>query len=122
MADPLSAISPIDGRYKSKVSELDAYFSEFALIKYRIKVEIEYLILLAEHIPQIDAFSDVDKSKLRSLYEEFSIGDAKRVKSIEKVTNHDVKAVEYFIKENIDALVDPAVLEFVHFRANLSRH
>ena len=101
----LTAISPIDGRYRSKTEPLSGYFSEYALIRYRIRVEIEYFIALCElPLPQL---ADIDHSlfePLRDIYRQFTVEDAQRVKDIEKVTNHDVKAVEYFIKERIDAL------------------
>lgn len=113
---PLTAVSPIDGRYRSKVEQLDAYFSEFALIRYRVKVEIEYFIALCElPLPQL---ADVDSSlfsTLRDIYEHFTIENAQRIKDIESVTNHDVKAVEYFIKECFDALGLSAKKEFIHF-------
>lgn len=113
---PLTAVSPIDGRYRSKVEQLDAYFSEFALIRYRVKVEIEYFIALCElPLPQL---ADVDSSlfsTLRDIYEHFTIENAQRIKDIESVTNHDVKAVEYVIKECFDALGLSAKKEFIHF-------
>lgn len=113
---PLTAVSPIDGRYRSKTETLDNYYSEFALIRYRVKVEVEYFIALCElPLPQL---SDIDSSvfpKLRSLYEKFSLEDAQRIKDIESVTNHDVKAVEYFLKENFDKLGLEAHKEFIHF-------
>ena len=95
----LTAISPIDGRYRSKTEELSEYFSEFALIRYRVLVEIEYFIALCE-VP-LPALSGIDKTifvQLQRIYQEFSVEDAQKIKEIEKVTNHDVKAVEYFIK------------------------
>ena len=112
----LTAISPIDGRYRGKTESLDAYFSEFALIRYRVKVEVEYFIALCElPLPQL---SGVDASKyasLRAIYENFSLEDAQRIKDIESVTNHDVKAVEYFLKECFDALGLSECKEFIHF-------
>ena len=115
----LTAISPLDGRYRSKVQPLAAYFSEFALIRYRVWVEIEYLIAIHdEGIKPISPLSEGQKSFLRSLYTNFSEADAQRAKDIEKVTNHDVKAVEYLIKEKIDASGDETLIqnkEFVHF-------
>lgn len=112
----LTAVSPVDGRYRNKTKELSLYFSEFALIKYRVRVEIEYFIALCEHpLPQL---ADVDKSvypKLRALYEDFTEQDAQKIKDFEKVTNHDVKSVEYFIKEHFDGLGIAAYSEFVHF-------
>ena len=112
----LSAIGPVDGRYRSKTSSLSAYFSEASLIKYRVKVEIEYFIALCElPLPQL---LDFDKNlfvKLRSWYENFSEEDALKVKEIEKVTNHDVKAVEYFIKNKMEAIGIGSQKEMVHF-------
>jgi len=112
----LNAISPIDGRYRNKVDELGKYFSEEALIKYRVLVEIEYFIALCEiPLPQLES---VDKSifeELRAIYTNFSTEDALAIKDIEKVTNHDVKAVEYFIKEKFDKLGLQAYKEFIHF-------
>lgn len=116
MENQLMAISPIDGRYRRTTDNLKNYFSEFALIQYRVQVEIEYYIALCEMpLPQLEGF---DKSKfieLRDLYLDFSIEDAQRIKETEKVTNHDVKAVEYFIKEKLDDLGLSEYREFVHF-------
>ncbi|MBR4533040.1 MAG: adenylosuccinate lyase [Bacteroidaceae bacterium] len=101
----LTAISPIDGRYRSKTETLDRYFSEFALIRYRVRVEIEYFLFLCElPLPQLKDFPKELFPELRAIYENFSQEDALRVKEIESVTNHDVKAVEYFIKEQLDLL------------------
>jgi len=112
----LNAISPIDGRYRGKVAQLSHYFSEEALIKYRVLVEIEYFIALCEiPLPQLSDFNTDLFSELRKIYEEFSAKDAQKIKDIEKVTNHDVKAVEYFIKEKFDALSLQAYKEFIHF-------
>ncbi|TJY34113.1 adenylosuccinate lyase [Pontimicrobium aquaticum] len=112
----LNAISPIDGRYRSKTESLAPYFSEEALIKYRVKVEIEYFIALCEiPLPQLKDFDTNLFSDLRNIYLEFSSEDALAIKDIEKVTNHDVKAVEYFIKEKFDALNIPQYKEFIHF-------
>ena len=95
----LTAISPVDGRYYKQVSELSAYFSEYALIYYRVYVEIEYFIALCEiPLPQLSEFDKKKYASLRKIYEDFSEQDALHIKEIEKVTNHDVKAVEYFIK------------------------
>jgi len=112
----LSAISPIDGRYRSKVEELAKYFSEFGLIRYRVMVEIEYLIALIEiPLPQLASF-DVSKIEdLRNIYREFSEKDAQEVKDFEKKSNHDVKAVEYFIKEKLASQGLDTFKEFVHF-------
>ncbi len=113
---PLTAISPIDGRYRSKTEHLDLYFSEFALIRYRIKVEIEYFIALCEMpLPQLKAVTADKFGELRNIYKNFSLNDANRVKEIESVTNHDVKAVEYFIKEKFDILGLQQYKEFIHF-------
>ena len=116
--DVLTAISPIDGRYRSKTDKLAGYFSEYALIRYRVRVEIEYFITLCElPLPQLEGFDRSLFEALRDIYRNFTEQDAARVKDIEKVTNHDVKAVEYFIKEKIDALGGfPAeAKEFIHF-------
>lgn len=115
--DLLTAISPIDGRYRGKAKALASYFSEFALIRYRVHVEIEYFISLCElPLPQL---KDLDKSvfvELRKIYDEFSEKDARRIKEIESVTNHDVKAVEYFLKEKFDELGGlDKYKEFIHF-------
>lgn len=113
----LTAISPIDGRYRSKTEPLSAYFSEYALIRYRVRVEIEYFITLCElPLPQLASFPTGLFGRLRAIYQDFSVEDAQRVKDIEKVTNHDVKAVEYFIKEQFDAIGGlDAYKEFIHF-------
>ncbi|WP_321334616.1 adenylosuccinate lyase [uncultured Bacteroides sp.] len=115
--DLLTAISPIDGRYRGKAEPLAAFFSEFALIKYRLQVEIEYFITLCElPLPQLKGFNpDIFKS-LRNIYLHFSEADAQRIKDIESVTNHDVKAVEYFLKEEFDKLGGlDEFKEFIHF-------
>ncbi len=116
MSTALTAISPVDGRYRSKTEKLAGYFSEQALIRYRIRVEVEYFIALCElPLPQL---AGIDRSKfaaLRSLYLDFSAADAQRVKEIESVTNHDVKAIEYIIKEKMEALGLAGYQEFVHF-------
>lgn len=112
----LTAVSPVDGRYWNKAENLAAYFSEFALIRYRVRVEIEYLITLSEFLPQLsDLNTEANKEGLRKVYQEFSEEDALRVKEIEKVTNHDVKAVEYFIKEKTDHFLAEKYHEFIHF-------
>lgn len=121
--DTLMAISPIDGRYRSKTEPLQEYFSEFALIRYRLRVEIEYFIALCElPLPQLATFPTDMFPRLRALYKDFTVADAQRVKDIEKVTNHDVKAVEYFIKEKFDAISSDSQTanlspykEFIHF-------
>ena len=112
----LSAISPIDGRYRSKSQDYALYFSEFALIRYRVQVEVEYFIALCETpLKQLESVPTDSFPKLRSIYQNFSEADAQRIKDIEKVTNHDVKAVEYFLKEKFDALRLDAHKEFIHF-------
>ncbi len=112
----LQAISPIDGRYASKTASLIPFFSEEALIRYRVQVEIEYFIALTElPLPQLVDFDKNQFSALRNLYLEFSVQDALHIKDIEKVTNHDVKAVEYFIKEKFDVLGLQQYKEFIHF-------
>ncbi len=116
--DVLTAISPIDGRYRNKTQELAGYFSEYALIRYRVRVEIEYFITLCElPLPQLEHFDHKLFESLRDIYRHFTEQDAARVKEIEQTTNHDVKAVEYFIKEKIDALNGFPVeaKEFIHF-------
>ena len=113
----LTAISPIDGRYRSKAEPLAGYFSEYALIRYRVRVEIEYFITLCElPLPQLQSFDHSLFGRLRSIYRDLTVEEAQRVKDIEKVTNHDVKAVEYFIKEEFDKIggLDD-YKEFVHF-------
>ncbi|MDX9918913.1 MAG: adenylosuccinate lyase [Paludibacter sp.] len=112
----LSAISPIDGRYRSKSQDYALYFSEFALIRYRVQVEVEYFIALCEiPLKQLESVPTDSFPKLRGIYQNFSEADAQRIKDIEKVTNHDVKAVEYFLKEKFDALCLDAHKEFIHF-------
>jgi adenylosuccinate lyase len=112
----LTAISPVDGRYRSKTDALSGYFSEFGLIRYRVLVEVEYFIALCQaDIPQLKGVPAGRFDELRKLYQAFSLEDAQRVKEIEKVTNHDVKAVEYFLKERFEALGLEAYKEFLHF-------
>ena len=115
--DILTAISPIDGRYRGKTVSLAEYFSEYALMKYRVLVEIEYFIALCElPLPQLKGVNSSLFPQLRKIYQEFTTDDARRIKEIEKVTNHDVKAVEYFIKERFDAIGGlDAYKEFIHF-------
>ena len=120
--DVLTAISPIDGRYRNKTEQLAGYFSEYALIRYRVRVEIEYFIALCElPLPQLENFDHSLFERFRDIYRNFSEQDAARVKEIESVTNHDVKAVEYFIKEQIDAISKSLLVdlnpfkEFIHF-------
>ena len=112
----LTAISPLDGRYYKTVNQLSEYFSEYALIKARVKVEIEYFIALCElPLPQLSSFDKAMFSQLRQIVENFSENDALRIKEIEKTTNHDVKAVEYFLKEQFDTLQLATYKEFIHF-------
>lgn len=112
----LTAISPIDGRYRKQTHDLSSYFSEFALIKYRVLVEIEYFIALCElPLPQLKSFKKTDFKKLRAIYLNFSEANAQHIKATEQITNHDVKAVEYFIKEQFDQLKLSAYKEFIHF-------
>ena len=112
--DELTAISPVDGRYRGKTADLANYFSEFALIRYRVRVEVEYFIALCElPLPQLAGIDTDTKEQMRDIYRKFSETDAKRVKEIEQTTNHDVKAVEYFLKEKLSSL--STSLEFIHF-------
>ena len=113
--NPLNAISPIDGRYREILKPLSPYFSEFGLIRYRVRVEIEYLIALLPVVPELKNFPGAKLKDLRNIYDSFSENDGLRIKEIEKTTNHDVKAVEYFIKEKLETLGLGAVKEFVHF-------
>lgn len=113
---PLTAISPIDGRYRSKTEQLDQYFSEFALIRYRVKVEIEYFIALCQiPLPQLASVPHDKFQFLREIYKNFSVDDAARIKEFENTTNHDVKAVEYFLKEKFDLSGLQQYKEFIHF-------
>jgi adenylosuccinate lyase len=112
----LTSISPIDGRYAKQTQELADYFSEFALIKYRVFVEIQYFIALCNHpLPQLADFSDDKIEALDRVFEQFSLADAERIKEIERTTNHDVKAVEYFLREKFDDLAIAQYKEFIHF-------
>lgn len=112
----LTAISPIDGRYRGKTESLDVYFSEYALIRYRVKVEVEYFIALCElPLPQLSGVPTSVFADLRAIYENFTIENAQSIKDIESVTNHDVKAVEYFLKERFDELNLAEYKEFIHF-------
>ncbi len=110
----LTAISPIDGRYRNQLAALSPYFSEFGLIRYRVQVEVEYFIFLAQKKIFVMP-ADVKPAKLRKIYTEFTIEDAQQIKDTERITNHDVKAVEYFLKEKLKALGADDVLEWVHF-------
>ncbi|MFZ1198743.1 MAG: adenylosuccinate lyase [Desulfobacterales bacterium] len=113
---PLTAISPVDGRYRDSTARLGDFFSEAALIKYRLMVEVEYFIALCDlPLPQLAAFDGAQAAAVRRIYTDFSAADAGRVKNIEKITNHDVKAVEYFLKEKFDQLHLSAFKEFIHF-------
>ena len=112
----LTAISPIDGRYRSKCAELENYFSEYALIRYRVRVEIEYFIALCQlPLPQLATAPAEAVESLRDIYRNFTVADAQRIKDIEGVTNHDVKAVEYFLKEQFDLRELAQYKEFIHF-------
>lgn len=113
----LTAISPVDGRYRDKTSNLSAYFSEYALIRYRVLVEVEYFISLSElPLPQLASINNPETfNSLREIYQEFSLEDANRIKEIENTTNHDVKAVEYFLKEKFDKINLESYKEFIHF-------
>ena len=117
MSEPLKAISPLDGRYSKSTENLSDYFSEHALIKYRTKVEIEYLISLSleKEIQELKPFSEKDKEKLRKIYTSFNLDDSKRVKAIEVATNHDVKAVEYFIREKLEKINKKRIFPWIHF-------
>lgn len=112
---PLTAVSPIDGRYAGTTRSLSPYFSELALIYYRVRVEVEYFIALTNTVPELAAFPKVHENRLREIYRSFSEADATQIKEIEKVTNHDVKAVEYFIKNKFDERGLSAFKEFIHF-------
>lgn len=112
----LTAITPIDGRYRSKVKSLENYFSEYALIRYRVMVEVEYFIALCEiPLPQLQTVDSSVFPELKSIYESFTVEDAQRIKDIERTTNHDVKAVEYFLKEKFSELNLDQYKEFIHF-------
>ncbi|HMO39588.1 MAG TPA: adenylosuccinate lyase [Saprospiraceae bacterium] len=112
----LTAISPIDGRYRDKVQELSEFFTEFALIKYRVAVEVRYFVALARiPLPQLEGISDQQLDAVSALLEQFDLPQAEAIKAIEKITNHDVKAVEYFLKERFDELGLSAYKEFIHF-------
>ncbi|OPZ99283.1 MAG: Adenylosuccinate lyase [Bacteroidetes bacterium ADurb.Bin416] len=112
----LTAVSPVDGRYRSQTAVLADYFSEYALIRYRLQVEVAYFIALCEHpLPQLEHVNAAVFPQLRALYSDFTPEDAQRIKDIEKVTNHDVKAVEYYLKEAFDTLGLADYKEFIHF-------
>tara|TARA_B110000196_G_scaffold80867_1_gene69628 strand:+ start:3873 stop:5234 length:1362 start_codon:yes stop_codon:yes gene_type:complete len=117
VSDPLKNISPLDGRYTKDTEELSDYFSESALIQYRLQVEIEYLISLSEEkgIRELEPISDADKKRLRKIYVSFGLEDAKRVKAIEVATNHDVKAVEYYIRERLEKMNKKRMFPWIHF-------
>src|SRR5882762_7183031 len=111
------AVTPIDGRYRARTRALEAYFSEFALIHYRVRVEVEWYLSLAVD-PVIDALKPIPPAtakKLRTIYEDFALDDARRVKELEATTNHDVKAVEYFVKKRVAAIDSNLPVEMVHF-------
>lgn len=113
--NPLTAISPIDGRYFGILEPLSPYFSEFGLIRYRVRIEVEYLLALSAVLPELKNFPSAKGSEIRKVYENFSEDDANAIKEIEKTTNHDVKAVEYFVKQKLEALGLGPVKEFIHF-------
>lgn len=114
--DTLTAVSPVDGRYRSKAQPLAPYFSEYALIRYRVRVEVEYFIALAElPLPQLSTVDHNVFPQLRDIYESMTENDAREIKEIEKTTNHDVKAVEYFLKKRFDLLGLSSFKEFIHF-------
>lgn len=115
MNGPLFSISPVDGRYASQTGELGPYFSEFALIRYRVRVEIEYFIALCRTLPELKQLPEAKSDSLKKIWQEFSQSDAEWIKEKEKITNHDVKAVEYFIKSRFDDLGLTKEREFVHF-------
>ncbi len=116
MDEALQAISPIDGRYKGKTSELNMYFSEYALIKYRVRVEVEYFIAICDlNLKNLPQLKQLQKDGLRKLYKGFDLEDAKQIKTIEQTTNHDVKAVEYFLKDKFENLGLTKYKEFIHF-------
>ena len=112
----LTAISPIDGRYRNKVAELGKYFSEFGLMKYRVLTEVEYFIALCElPLPQLSDFDKGFYDALRSIYNDFNTDDATKIKDTEKVTNHDVKAVEYFISDKLNQFDSKELIPWIHF-------
>lgn len=113
--NPLNAISPIDGRYFVTTQNLAPYFSEYGLMRYRVRVEVEYFIALTNALPELSGFSRNQESELQKLYQNFSEADAAAIKEIEKITNHDVKAVEYFLKQKFDDLGLAKHKEFIHF-------
>lgn len=113
--NPLNAISPVDGRYFETLKPLSPYFSEFGLIRYRVRIEVEYLLALAKVLPELKAFPLEKTEALRKIYLDFTEADAQKIKDTEKITNHDVKAVEYFVKEKFESLGLGNVKEFIHF-------
>ena len=113
--NPLNAISPVDGRYFESLKPLSPYFSEFGLIRYRVRIEVEYLLALAKALPELKHFPANKAGDVKSIYTAFSQADAEKIKETEKITNHDVKAVEYFVKEKFEALGFGSVKEFIHF-------
>lgn len=116
MKSSLTALSPIDGRYHAQTESLRPYFSEFGLIRYRVMVEVEYFIALTEiPLPELKGFPASQFEALRSLYKNFEAADAEKIKEIERTTNHDVKAVEYFLKDAFDLLGLTSYKEFIHF-------
>jgi adenylosuccinate lyase len=112
---PLKAISPIDGRYFENLQSISPYFSEFGLIAYRVRIEIEYVLALCSVLPELKSFPAARAGEVRDIYKNFSEAEARKIKEIEKTTNHDVKAVEYFVKERFESLGLGSLKEFVHF-------
>jgi adenylosuccinate lyase len=113
--NPLNAISPVDGRYFESVKPLSPYFSEYGLIRYRVQVEIEYLLSLSATLPELTDFPAHQIGDVRKIYKQFTEADAREIKEIEKITNHDVKAVEYFIKKKFESMNLGFLKEFIHF-------
>lgn len=113
--NPLNAISPVDGRYFETLKPLSPYFSEFGLIRYRVRIEVEYLLALTQELPELKAFPAEKIEAVRKIYRDFTEADAQKIKDTEKITNHDVKAVEYFVKEKFESLALGPVKEFIHF-------
>ena len=113
---PLTAISPVDGRYSKQTEDLSQYFSEYALIKFRVYVEVEYFVALcAVPLPQLKGMNKEHIKKIRKIYSDFTVAEAVKIKNIEKITNHDVKAVEYYLKEKFEKLGLTKYAEFIHF-------
>ena len=119
----LASVSPVDGRYARHTEQLSEYFSEYALFKYRVRIEIEYLITLSDQgLQNIKPLSEDEQYKLRGLYMDFTLQDAEQIKKIERVTNHDVKAVEYFVKEQLEGLGRKRLARVCSFWLNQPRY